>query len=182
MEQFLQQLLDRASKNGQSSDTPPVSFIEIIDAFRQFVEELPVMVYAVEARPPYSPIYVSPAFKLLGYPLDEWTTNPEMWKRVLHPEDQARIFSVTDSSNETGEDVDYEYRIIAANGRVHWFHDRGCLIRDVNGNVTHRQGVIFDITEQKRADKERRKVEADLGESETRYRALFENANDIIYV
>ena len=182
MEQFLQQLLDRASKNYHTSDAPPISLIEIIEAFRQFVEELPVMVYALEARPPYAPIYVSPAFKLLGYPLEEWTADREIWKRVIHPDDQARVFSETDLSNETGEEVDYEYRIIAASGRVHWFHDRGCLIRDLNGNVTHRQGVIFDITDQKHADQERRKVEADLGESETRYRALFENANDIIYV
>ena len=49
------------------------------------------MVYAVEALPPYSPIYVSPAFKRLGYPLEEWTGNPEMWQRVIHPEDQARV-------------------------------------------------------------------------------------------
>ena len=92
------------------------------------------------------------------------------------------MFFETDSSNATGEDVEYEYRIIAANGRVHWFHDRGCLIRDNSGSITHRQGVIFDITAQKQADDERRKAEADLGESETRYRSLFENANDIIYV
>ena len=182
MEQFLQQLLDRARKKGQGPDVPPISFIEIIGAFRQFVEELPVMVYAVEALPPYSPIYVSPAFALLGYSLEDWTACPEMWRRVIHPDDQARVFLETDLSNTTGEDVDYEYRIIAANGRVHWFHDRGCLVRDGNGSITHRQGVIFDITDQKRADDERRKVEADLGESETRYRTLFENANDIIYV
>ncbi|HYJ92585.1 MAG TPA: EAL domain-containing protein [Pyrinomonadaceae bacterium] len=182
MEQFLQQLLDRTVKNGRGADAQPISFIEIIGAFREFVEELPVMVYAVEPHPPYSPIYVSPAFKLLGYPLEEWCTNTEMWKRVIHPDDQVRVFSETDSSNETGKDVDYEYRIIAADGRVHWFHDRGCLIRDVNGNITHRQGVIFDITAQKLADQERRKAEADLGESETRYKALFENANDIVYI
>ena len=72
---------------------PPISFIDIIGAFRGFVEELPVMVYAVEALPPYSPIYVSPALRLLlGYPLEEWTTNREMWKHVIHPEDQAGVF------------------------------------------------------------------------------------------
>ena len=182
MEQFLQRLLDRSTQKRGCTDAQPISLIEIIGAFREFVEELPVMVYAVKPQPPYSPIYVSPAFSLLGYSLDQWQLDPEIWTKVIHPDDRARVFSETSSSTLTGNDVDYEYRIIAADGKIHWVHDRGCLIRDETGQITHRQGVIVDITQQKLADQQRRRIEADLGESETRYRALFENANDIIYV
>src|SRR5262249_36892230 len=158
------------------TDGPSISFLEIIEAFREFVEELPVMVYAVEACPPYSPIYVSPAFRHLGYPLENWQTDPEMWMRVIHPEDREWVFSETRASTQTGKDVDYEYRIIDATGQIRWVHDRGCLVRDQTGQITHRQGVIVDTTSQKLADQARKRVEADLGESETRYRTLFENA------
>ena len=164
MEQFLQRLLDRNTRKRGSSDSPPISLIELIDAFREFVEELPVMVYAVEPEPPYAPIYVSPAFSLLRYPLDEWNTDPHMWTRVIHPDDRDRVFFETTSSTLTGKDVDYEYRIIAADGAVHWVHDRGCLIRDEAGQITHRQGVIIDVTDQKLADQQRQRIEADLGE------------------
>jgi hypothetical protein len=44
--------------------------------FRGFIENLPVMFYAVEPQPPYAPFYVSPAFESLGYPLEDWADNP----------------------------------------------------------------------------------------------------------
>jgi len=41
------------------------------DKFRSFIENLPVLFYAVDPEPPFSPIYVSPAFRIFGYPLEE---------------------------------------------------------------------------------------------------------------
>jgi diguanylate cyclase (GGDEF)-like protein/PAS domain S-box-containing protein len=164
------------------AETESNTFSKSVELFREFVEDLPVMVYAVEPTTPYSPIYVSPAFANFGYPLERWKHDSQIWLSVIHPDDQARIFSETASSTQTGGEVEYEYRVIAADGREHWVHDRGCLVRDDDGNVTHRQGVIFDVTVQKLAEADRRQAEAGLIESESRYRALFENANDIIYV
>jgi diguanylate cyclase (GGDEF)-like protein/PAS domain S-box-containing protein len=152
------------------------------DTFLELVEELPVMVYAVDSAPPYSPFYVSPAFSVFGFPLEDWTNDPLIWLKVIHPDDRENVFSQTISSTRTGKEVEYEYRIIAADGRVHWVHDRGSLIRDEHGKILHRQGVIFDVTKQKIADSNRQKAESDLIESESRYRSLFERANDIIYV
>jgi diguanylate cyclase (GGDEF)-like protein/PAS domain S-box-containing protein len=181
METFLRRILDRKPRL-ENLVSDRTSFQNSLQAFREFVEDLPVLVYAVEPVPPYSPIYVSPAFSSFGYPLDSWKNDPEIWLKVIHPDDQNWLFSETVSATRTGGEVEYEYRIIAADGREHWVHDRGCLIRDEIGNITHRQGVIFDVTEQKRANANRQKAEADLIESESRYRTLFENANDIIYV
>lgn len=145
------------------------------DQYRGFIENLPVLFYAVDPTPPYSPIYVSPAFSRFGYPIEEWLANPEMWIRVIHPTDREWVFHQTTISTETGEEVDYEYRIIDAEGDIHWVRDRGCLIRNKNGNVVCREGVILDITQQKQAEEQLK-----LGEE--RFRNIFENANDIIYV
>jgi diguanylate cyclase (GGDEF)-like protein/PAS domain S-box-containing protein len=124
-----------------------------------FMENLPVLLYAVEPSPPYTPIYVGPAFEMFGYPLEEWLTDPEMWVRVIHPEDRHRVFEETVDSTLTGKLVQYEYRVIAADGTVYWVRDRGCLIRDAAGRVTHRQGVIADITASKLAEQELEKRE-----------------------
>lgn len=136
--------------------------------YQDFIEELPVMVYAVKPRPPFSPIYVSPAFAQFGYPLEVWTQDPDIWLKVIHEEDRKWVFDETKSSTRTGKEVEYEYRIIAADGSVHWVHDRGCLIRDHNGKIARRQGVLFDITPQKLADQE-------LEKSEKQYRTLARN-------
>src|SRR5688572_11209012 len=143
--------------------------------FRGFIENLPVLFYAVAPTPPFAPMYVSPAFIRFGFELDLWYSDPEIWNKVIHPQDREWVFGQTDASTRSGKEVDYEYRIIDANGRIHWVRDRGCLIRDKEGNVLCREGVILDITDRKMA-KEALRI------SEERYRNLFENANDIIYV
>jgi diguanylate cyclase (GGDEF)-like protein/PAS domain S-box-containing protein len=129
------------------------------DKYRSFIENLPVLFYAVTPKPPYSPIYVSPAFEIFGYPLEDWLTKPDIWVQVIHEEDRRWVFEETVDSTRTGRNVQYEYRVIAADGTVHWVRDRGCLIRDKNGEVTHRQGVIADITLSKLAEQEVEKRE-----------------------
>ena len=145
------------------------------EQYRGFIENLPVLFYAVDPSPPYSPIYVSPAFSRFGYPLDDWIKDPEMWLRVIHPEDREWVFAKTTDSTATGKEVDYEYRILHRDGLVHWVRDRGCLIRSKSGNVVCREGIILDITQQKHAEEQLK-----LGEE--RFRNIFENATDIIYV
>ena len=159
----------RTSKRASESVTPDDL------QFRSFIENLPVLFYAVDPKPPYSPLYVSPAFVRFGYPIEDWLADPEMWVRVIHEDDRERVFDQTCTSTASGKEVDYEYRIVARGGTVHWVRDRGCLIRDASGDILCREGVILDITEQKRA-------EADLINGEERFRNLIENASDIIYV
>jgi diguanylate cyclase (GGDEF)-like protein/PAS domain S-box-containing protein len=138
------------------------------DKYRNFIENLPVLLYAVKPKPPYTPIYLSPAFETFGYPLDEWLNDPDIWLRVIHDDDRQRVFQETADSTLTGRLVQYEYRVIAADGTVHWVRDRGCLIRDASGKVTHRQGVIADITSSKLAEQE-------LEKREKLYRTLAKN-------
>jgi diguanylate cyclase (GGDEF)-like protein/PAS domain S-box-containing protein len=138
------------------------------DKYRDFIENLPVLLYAVKPSPPYTPIYLSPAFEMFGYPLEDWLHDPDIWLRVIHEEDRQRVFQETVDSTLTGRRVQYEYRVIGADGTVYWVKDRGCLIRDSSGRVTHRQGVIADITSSKLAEQE-------LEKREKLYRTLAKN-------
>jgi len=76
--------------------------------YRSFIENLPVLFYAVDSNPPYSPLYVSPAFARFGYPLDAWLTDPDIFVKVIHPDDRVWVFQQTTDSTRTGEEVDYE--------------------------------------------------------------------------
>src|SRR5262249_50393681 len=51
--------------------------------YGSLVEFLPALVYVAEPYPPYSPIYISPSFASLGYPLEEWYRKPDLWISVL---------------------------------------------------------------------------------------------------
>ena len=150
---------DQSKSKSTKAASARSSAAETNDKYRNFIEKLPVLFYAVEPEPPYAPIYVSPAFEIFGYPLDEWLNSPDIWVRVIHEDDRARVFGDTVESTRTGNNVQYEYRVIGADGQIFWVRDRGCLIRDENGKVTHRQGVIADITLSKIAEQEVEKRE-----------------------
>lgn len=143
--------------------------------YRGFIENLPVMFYAVESSAPYKPIYISRAFEKFGYPVSDWYERSDMWLRVIHPDDCRRVLEETEASMKAGEETDYEYRVKGRDGEVFWVRDRGCFIRDEEGKTICWQGIIIDVTKRKQAEEA-------LTESEARYRALFENANDLIYI
>ena len=143
--------------------------------YRSFIENLPVLFYAVSPKPPFSPFYVSPAFVRFGYPLESWLTDPDIFLKVIHEDDREWVFGQTKDSTETGKEVDYEYRMIDAAGKQIWVRDRGCLIHDKTGKVIGREGVMIDITDQKL-------IEEELRNGEERFRNVIENASDIIYI
>lgn len=138
------------------------------DQYRGFIENLPVLFYAVAPDPPYAPIYISPAFEIFGYPIEDWMTNGDMWLKVIHEDDRPWVMEMTKDAMASGREIDYEYRIVTLDGSLYWVRDRGCFIRDEDGRATCWQGIILDITEQKLAEQELRK-------REKQYRTLVRN-------
>ena len=61
--------------------------------FRSFIENLPVMFYAVEPTSPHTPIYISKTVEKFGYPYKDWMTDPDIWVRVIHEEDRDHILT-----------------------------------------------------------------------------------------
>jgi diguanylate cyclase (GGDEF)-like protein/PAS domain S-box-containing protein len=116
---------------------------------RDLLAALPVIVYSVAPEPPYAPTYVSPGVALLGYTLEEWMAEPDMWLRSLHPEDRERIVLETHEALASGNPIEYEYRILTKDGRERWVHDRGAFVRDTSGHAIEWRGVIMDITERR---------------------------------
>lgn len=127
--------------------------------FRSFIENLPVMFYAVGANPPHTPIYISPTVEKFGYPLAEWLSDPDIWDRVIHPDDRDEILGKTREAMGKGESIDFEYRIVCRDQSIIWVRDRSCFIRDKNGKRLCWQGVILDVTERKLAQQELEKRE-----------------------
>jgi diguanylate cyclase (GGDEF)-like protein/PAS domain S-box-containing protein len=117
--------------------------------YRGFIENLAVMFYAAEPHPPYSPIYISPTFEQFGYPLEEWYESLDLWTRILHADDRDWVLKNTETAMRVGEETDFEYRIVAQNGVVHWVRDRGSFIRDKQGNAVCWQGIMLDISDRK---------------------------------
>ncbi|HEX5973290.1 MAG TPA: PAS domain S-box protein [Gemmatimonadaceae bacterium] len=129
---------------------------------RQVLDSLPVVVYRAEATPPHETIYVNRAVESLGFTLEEWLARPDMWESRLHPDDRVRVRREARESLESARPMDSRYRMLAKDGSVRWFHDRGEFVPDRDGMLCVWQGIMLDITA--------------LQESEERERLLFEEA------
>lgn len=92
------------------------------------------------------------AEELLGYPADEWLEDADFWPRIIHPDDRDEALRFCAQGTADGHDYDFSYRAVAADGRVVWLHDVVHVVRDTDGSPCALQGVMIDITEQKRRE------------------------------
>jgi diguanylate cyclase (GGDEF)-like protein/PAS domain S-box-containing protein len=123
------------------------------DQFRSMVEEGPAIVYIDAPDESASSIYMSPQVeRVLGYLQQEWYDDPDLWPKLLHPDDRARALAENERHNETGEPFSLEYRMFHKDGHVIWVHDEATMVRDERGMPRFSQGVMMDISERKRGE------------------------------
>ncbi len=104
----------------------------------------------------YWPVeYVSDNVNQFGYSADELLSGKVTFGSIVHPEDFRRISQEAKELTQKGIDrFVQEYRIITKDGRVRWLDDRTVVERDRDGNITHYQGVVLDITDRKTVEQQ----------------------------
>jgi PAS domain S-box-containing protein len=149
------------------------------ERFRSLVERTPAITYQELTGDTYdaeeSMVYVSPQIEsILGYPAESWWTEPGFFTRIMHPDDLPGVLAESDRTTEEALPYSQEYRMIAKDGRVVWFHDESAIVPDHTGTGTLWQGVMIDITAQ-------REAEARLRVAQDRFRALVEHIPAVTY-
>jgi PAS domain S-box-containing protein len=125
--------------------------------------------------------YMGPQIKnLLGYPAQDWT-DLDYWTSRLHPDDQEEATRFCVTSTEKGEDHDFEYRAISAQGTTVWLRDVVNLVRK-NGEVTGLRGFFIDITEQKQGEHELHKTMDLLVKNENQLQAILSNTSAVVFL
>ena len=143
--------------------------------FGMLVEQLPGVTY-IEEFGASSASYVSPQMEaLVGWPPEAWATDPELFGKVLHPEDRSRVLGAFAAAHAAFEPIEIEYRMVARDGRIVWIHDESAVARDGEGTPIYLQGHMIDITLRKRG-------ELELRGAQERYRTLAEQLPLVTYV
>ena len=125
---------------------------ETITKFRALVEQMPAVVYlhGPGAEPANIPEFMSRRYEeIFGYPIEERMADPELWSKILHPDDRERAIEIARHAAATGEPFSMDYRVIRGDGTVAWIHDETLLVRDEEGQPLFWQGVATDITDRK---------------------------------
>jgi PAS domain S-box-containing protein len=139
------------------------------EKYRLVSENIPVAVYAALPDEYSTNLFVTGQIEeLTGYTAAEFVKDPELWVRIVHPDDQARVWERVLEHRRNKTPLDAEYRIITKDQVEKWILDRATPVLDENGEIAQITGFMEDITERKRAEEA-------LRESESKNRTLLEN-------
>lgn len=91
------------------------------------------------------------AENVLGYPAEQWIGDPEFWPRHIHPADRDWAVKFCQKATHEGHEHTFEYRMVAADGRVVWLRDIVSVIRE-DGHPVKLVGAMIDISREKREE------------------------------
>ena len=117
-------------------------------------------------------VYVSDNIRQMGYTAEEFMSAKIHFRDIVHPDDMdmvredIRVYAEKDL-----EEYTQVYRVITKSGDARWVEDQTSVVRDTDGNKTHNQGILVDITDRKLAEEELRK-------SEEKFRRIVETAGE----
>lgn len=124
--------------------------------YRTLVEQTSVVIYRDHAQEKSPSIYISPQIEeMIGYSADEFSSQPEFWLTLLHPDDKDMVLKVVDDLLATGKTATSEYRLRSKKGEWVWVRDEAVLVKDAQDKTVYIQGVYLDITKQKEVEAQR---------------------------
>jgi len=102
--------------------------------------------------------------RLLGYSAHRWTDEPNFWQEHIYPADRERAVGLVKQLTEDRKYQNFEYRMVAVDGRVVWLSDI-VSIRSERGRLPQIQGVMVDMTARKQAEQRVSRIQAKLKEA-----------------
>ena len=153
---------------------------ETENKYRTLVEGMPAVVYIADFGEDGAWRYLSPQIEtVLGFSREEWMSGATVWRDQIVPADRQLALDA-ELSLLQGERMRCEYRIIGGDGRLIWIREEAEPLLDEHGKPTQLQGVMYDITDQKRAEERLLIALETEKEASGRLRALHEMQNSFL--
>ena len=124
---------------------------QVIQQYESLVNAIDGIVWELDVQTFRFTFVSKQAARILGYPIEQWHNEPDFWTGHIHADDRERARDFCLKASARREDHQFEYRMIAADGRVVWLRDNVTVSNMADGSVRLR-GVMVDITERKQAE------------------------------
>jgi PAS domain S-box-containing protein len=87
------------------------------------------------------------AEQMLGYSVEEWTSEPGFWTKIVHPEDLDSAEEEATRVFDEAHQGSVQFRLIAKDGRVIPVEARTLVLTDENGYPANVTGLAMDISQ-----------------------------------
>jgi diguanylate cyclase (GGDEF)-like protein/PAS domain S-box-containing protein len=136
----------------------------------------PAYLYRCLNHPSWPNEFVSDyALEITGYTPEELTDGSVMFGDLIVEEDRERVWEGVQAALAERRRFALRYAIRRRDGEIRHVEEHGQGVYDEDGEVKALEGVVYDVTERKRAEEA-------LKEAETRYRSLVENIPVVTYI
>ncbi len=133
------------------------------ERFRVLCEQAPIGIFLTDAEG--RDIYRNPRWlALAGMTAEEGLG--EGWAQAVHPEERDALLADWRRTIAAGADWKREHRFVTPQGDVRWVAALAAPLRGAGGELLGYVGTVEDITERKKSEEERRRLERKLQEAQ----------------
>jgi len=141
--------------------------------YRELVQQTPAGIFISPLDDADRAVYVSPRMEnMFGVTSADWTSDPQWWVKLLHPDDRERVLAEFARAIAGDEHFVSELRMFTRDGRLLGVHAEASVVRDDAGQPYGVQGIVLDISERKRAEEELHKLNRQLEAERQRIQEL----------
>lgn len=128
--------------------------MEIEQRYEKLINYLTDYIYTVRIQDGVAAdtIHGPGCVSVTGYTPEDFKRDPDLWYRMVHHKDRAKVLEQARLALE-GKEVDpLEHRIIHRDGTVRWIRNKIAVTKNSDGIPVAYDGLITDITDLKKAE------------------------------
>ncbi len=127
--------------------------LEMQETLKTVISNSPAVVFLWKKEEKWPAEFVSENVVHLGYTVDDFISGKILYGDIIHPDDLKKVDEELEKRIMEGAvDFNMEYRVLTKAGDLRWVNERTFIQRNEEGEVTHFQGIVLDISDRKKSE------------------------------
>jgi PAS domain S-box-containing protein len=123
------------------------------EILKTVISNSPAVVFLWRNEEKWPVEFVSENVIQFGYTVDDFISGKILYRDIIHPDDLNKVEEELEKRIREGAvGLKMEYRVLTKAGDLLWVNERTFIQRKEEGEVTHFQGIVMDISDRKKSE------------------------------